>query len=210
MTAKRVDPRLRHGQPALGREGAGAGRRRGRITPNPSARRTPTASSCPASAPSRRRWSRCASGAWTSSWSEIAGRPARAGHLPRHAAAVRLVDRDQGRGRSGTAGRPRRSDRGERIQGPAHRLVAGALGAPRADRGLGEETRSFVHSFVPRPEQDSDVLGTAEKAGSASPARRAPTPSTAFPRRSRAPRACACSRTSRASAAPPRETARER
>ena len=63
---------LRSVEKALERVGAEA-----EITPNPSARRTPTASSCPASAPSRRRCSRCASGAWTSSVAEriAAGRP---------------------------------------------------------------------------------------------------------------------------------------
>ena len=71
---------------------------------------------------------------------------------------------NEGGERPRPARRDRRPARGQRLQGPAHRLVAGALGArPRAlTEGLGEETPFyFVHSFAPRPATDGDVLGTA-------------------------------------------------
>ena len=127
-------------------------------------------------------------------------------HLPRPAAAVRLDSTELG-GASGLgllAGRGRaRSTR--RAQGPAHRLVAGALGArlARSPRGSTTETPFyFVHSFAPRPADADDVLGTAaygERFACAVERDRRSSASSSTPR-SRAPPACACSPTSPASA----------
>ena len=101
-----ADPRLRHGQPALGREGARARGRRGRAHARPRrGPRAPTAWCCPAWGRSRGRWRPCA----TLGFDELlrerveAGR-ARARHLPGHAAAVRVHHRARRRGGHRPAG----------------------------------------------------------------------------------------------------------
>src|SRR5262249_22504107 len=55
--------------------------------------------------------------------------------LPRDAAPLRLVRRERGSGRPLAARRDGDPTRGERLQGPAHRLVAGAVGARLAPHG---------------------------------------------------------------------------
>ena len=86
-------------------------------------------------------------------------------HLPRHAAAVRL-DSSEGEGATGLGLLPGEVEPLERRrpQGPAHRLVAGALGASRRRADRGPRRRPpfyFVHSFAPAPAEADDVLGTA-------------------------------------------------
>ena len=71
---------------------------------------------------------------------------------------------NEGGERPRPAGRDRRPARGQRLQGPAHRVVAGPLGARLARSPRAWATRRpfyFVHSFAPRPATDDDVLGTA-------------------------------------------------
>ena len=84
-------------------------------------------------------------------------------HLPRPAAALRVDHRaGRGEGLGLLAGRGRGAGR-RRAQGPAHRLVAGALGARVAARPRGSSPRRpfyFVHSFAPRP-APGELLGSA-------------------------------------------------
>ena len=71
---------------------------------------------------------------------------------------------NEGGKRAGPARRRRRPARGQRLQGPAHRLVAGALGArPRAsprDSARRRPSTSSTHSHR-GPATEGDVLGTA-------------------------------------------------
>ena len=86
------------------------------------------------------------------------------GHLPRHAAALRVLGRERGR-RAASACWP-----GSVAPLEANGYKVPHIGwspvrwehASRLTEGLGEETPFyFVHSFAPRPAADDDVLGTA-------------------------------------------------
>ena len=78
-----------------------------------------------------------------------------AGDLPRHAAALRLVDGERGRRGAGPAGGRGDRARGARAEGAAHRLGAGALGAPlrRWSRAIepGPRSTSCTRSRRGRP-----------------------------------------------------------
>ena len=211
MTERGRDPRLRDGEPALGREGAGAGRGRGR-----GHRRSATGSSAADGVilPGVGAFPKAMERVRELGLDELVAERLEAGvpvlgDLPRPAAAVRVVGRERGR-RGPRAARRARSTALERrgLQGPAHRLGAGALGArlARSPRGWATETPFyFVHSFAPRPAAGDDVLGTAaygERFACAVERDRRSTASSST-RRSRAPPACGCWPTSRASARRP-------
>ena len=160
------DPRLRDGQPPLGREGAGAGRRRGRDHLRPRARRGGRRRDpARASAPSRGRWSGCARSASTS-WSPGGWRPesrSSASASGCSCCSTRSVENEGSTG-LGLLGGMVGPAGGERLQGPAHRLVAGALGARvRAHRGAGRGAALLLRPLVRArgPASDDDVLGTA-------------------------------------------------
>ncbi len=202
--ASNLHPRLRHGQPALGREGARARRRDGQDRQRPCddpLRRRPD--------PPRRRRLPQGDGQHPATWPRRADRGAahrrRAGprHLPWPAASLRIDRRARrGDGPRSAAGR-RQRPRCAGAEGPAHRLVAGSLGKRVARWSRGSSPRRPSTSSTPSPRGPSPVCCSARPpTATASPSRpraRASSASSSTPR-SRVPPACACSRTSPASA----------
>ena len=208
LTADR-DPRLRHGQPALGREGARAGRGRGRDHQRPrGGARGRRASSCPGVGAFPKAMERIRELGLDELVDERveAGRPG-ARHLPRAAAAVRLLDRARGRDGARAArgrGRPSSPPAASRS-----RTSAGRRSSWEHDLAAHRRDRSDEHALLLRPLVRAAARGPTTCSGppptaSASPARSSATTSSASSStpRSRAPRAWRCSRTSPASAPP--------
>ena len=125
----------------------------------------PRRSCCPASARSRRRCGGCAALGLDELLREraAAGVPL-LGHLPRHAAAVRVLGRARGRRGARPARRHGDGARRARAEGPAHRLEPRHVTRPaRLTAGLGDAAAFYhVHSFACRPADASDVVGTGE------------------------------------------------
>ena len=135
-------------------------------------------------------------------------RNAGARDLPRASAPVRFVGRERGRRGDRIDARPRRAAGGGGPQGAPHRVVASALGAPSAltEVGPGHAVllRALVHAEPGQPRRSSRH-GRTESGSRAPWSARRCTGCSSIPR-SRAPRGCACSRTSPGSAprsAPP-------
>ena len=188
---------LRSVEKALERVGAEA-----EITTDPErAAGRPTASSCPASAPSRRRWSACASTGLDELVAERIERGPAGARASASACSCCSSPRPRTRApRARPAGGPVGPLAANGLQGPAHRLVAGALGArSRADRGAGRRAALLLRPLLrARGRRTRTTCSAPPPTASASPARSSARRSTApsSTPRSRARRACACSRTS--------------